>query len=101
MNLGDLFIFYHPCEFFLQCFKFHYGGVLCAWYLSQCSIAEKRCYDLSIYLPTYLSIFKAIMNEIVMLISFSVCLYRKATDFHMLILYLVTLLKVLVLNVFC
>jgi hypothetical protein len=48
------------------------------------------------FIPKYFIVFEAIVNRIVSLISFSVCsllVYRKATDFCMIILYLGTLLK--------
>jgi hypothetical protein len=48
------------------------------------------------FIPRYFIVFEAVVDGIVSLISFSVCsllIYRKATDFRMLILYPATLPK--------
>jgi hypothetical protein len=48
------------------------------------------------FIPRYFIVFKAIVNGIISLISFSVCsllVYKEASDFYMLILYPATLPK--------
>jgi hypothetical protein len=53
------------------------------------------------FIPKYFIVFEAIVNGIVSLISFSVCVlfvYRKATRFFMLILYPATLPKVIMIS---
>jgi hypothetical protein len=73
-------------------------SIFCSLKLFSSMVYSFPCRDLSHPVYSYMGFFEAIVNGVIFLYSFSFYLYRKATDFHKLILCPATLLKVFMMS---